>query len=1270
MPSRVDDATLRAFLTQTTKSGNIEEVVEESSGLEAAGAAEPMRQRTVEKLAQGIPLSPAERFHLEAIIIPEKRPAIDIVSGDYSTRHQYWLHLNDEPIRARLRGAFASIGRIELPGHPDRPYGGTGFVVGDGLLMTNRHVAEIFAEGLGLTGLRFIAGLGAGIDFLRERRSAAEDFLRVARVVMIHPHWDMALLAVEGTAAARPKLMLSTSIPDAGRQVAVVGYPAFDPRNPSDVQNEVFGGAYGIKRLQPGELRPGAAVASYGHDVDAALHDSSTLGGNSGSCVIDLATGEVVGLHFGGNYGVANYAVPAAELAIDGRVIDAGVAFAGPVERRPTKWDSAWRGVEAAPPQVGTPPAAPTPPVPPAPVPPAPAPAPAGETRIVIPLEITVRLGQAQLGGDAATTAEVSTIERAVAPHHDTDYAARRGYDERFLGVPVPLPVPRRPDELVRLENGGHAIAYHHFSIIMHRRRRLALLGAANVDARPGVKRPGNRPDEDYGRKGLGGLGENDRELWFADPRIGDDEQLPDKFYNKDRKSFDKGHIVRREDVAWGATYEEMRNANGDTFHVTNCSPQVLGFNRSSEGEDNWGDFENHVLAEAGAERLAVFAGPVLADDDPIFSGVDAEGSVAVRIPRRFWKLIVAEKDGRLMSFGFRLEQDLSNVDTEFVVPDRWREFMVSVGEIEDLAGVDVAEAIRAGDQSLTDAGARVRARGGVAASGPRPGADGAPPPVPPVVDIEEILAFWREMQAARRRRKERVRFVVTLGAALSDATIAALVEERLGLKVEVGPLFEPDRDLDRFRAIDVPGVTSDDRADLFDVARAINDLLGSESVEPDLGTHYYDADAAPPPEGSAESADWAFWCWVDETASAPADPDWAINKTKVREAWNASTTAGKPSAGKGIVIYQPDTGVVPEHKELPKDVEKDPRSANFVEGGTSPVDPMSASGNPGHGTSTGSVVASAKAGRMTGSAPAATLVPIRCLTSVAVFNQSPVAQAIDHARRNGAHVITMSLGGVWSSALHAAVKKAVAANVIVVAAAGNCVGQVVWPARFDEVVAVGGINEQFRPWRGSSRGPAVDISGPAELVLRADARDPSDRGKVGPGQGTSFATAHLAGVAACWLAHRGRDSLIAGLAPGTTLQQLFRAAVRQSAVVPPGFDTGQFGAGIVDAEHLMRMVPAPVAGPEAVAAAPRDIAEQVRELLAGVGAGQTEAVAAAPVLADRQNLLEMTCIGLDMARVGRQAPLEALPPLRVSAGLRARLDPAMAGAVFRGGVQ
>ncbi|BCH32675.1 hypothetical protein MesoLjLc_46050 [Mesorhizobium sp. L-8-10] len=1278
--SRVGDETLRSFLAGTTSSGGVEELVEAAGNFESARGTDPLRRRTLEKLARGTPLEPDERFHLEAIIIPEKRPAIDIIEGDYQVRHPDWLHFNNEPVRSRLRAAIAGIGRIELPNHPTLPYGGTGFVAGDGLLMTNRHVAEIFAEGLGTAGLRFIPGLEAGIDFLKERRSSRELFLRVKQIVMIHPHWDMALLKVEGLPSGVRKLTLSTLDPGAvvGREVAVVGYPTFDIRNPADVQNMVFGGVYGVKRLQPGEMKRVAGVESYDHSVEAALHDSSTLGGNSGSCVLDPGTGEVVGLHFGGRYAVANYCVPAGELARDGRVIDAGVGFSAPVTRRATKWDEAWRradalarpkedtggGLTAAgatrPSLAGT--AMPA----------------GGETSIVIPLEITVRLGQARAGAEvgAAAAGAQPEAERAVEPIHDADYSTRKGYDARFLGVEVPIPEPRNQGDLVRMENGSHVIPYHHFSVVMHKKRRLALLVASNVSARPETKRPGNRPDSDYGRKGLGGLSKNDREKWFSDPRILAEEQLPDKFYNQDRKAFDKGHIARREDVAWGQTYDEMRNANGDTFHVTNCSPQILGFNRSSEGADNWGDLENLVLSEAKAEGLAVFAGPVLAADDPIFSGVDLQSPIAVRIPRRYWKLIVAAKDGRPQSFGFLLEQDLSAVDMEFAVPQRWRRFMAGVGEIEALAGIDFSDEIRVGDQSGTAGGAHIRESAAIEAL-PRPAREPrSPKPVPasvaPRIDLSEILDFWRGLQKAGIRSPQDARFVVGLAEPISDATIESMTKAALGLEVVVGPLFAPDRELDRFRAIDVPGVVSDDRSDLFDVARVLNDVLGSETVEPDLSTRYYEADRDIPPEGSAESADWAFWCWVnDDPANRPVDSDWAINKTKVRQAWVFSEQEGRPRGGKGIIVFQPDTGVVPGHPELPKNIHKDKRAANFVEIGKPPVDPMNGGGNPGHGTGTGSVVASPEKGRMSGSAPDATLVPIRCVTSVAVFDQSRVAQAIDHARLNGAHVITMSLGGVFSSALHAAVKKAVAANIIVVAAAGNCVGTVVWPARYDEMIAVGGINEKFRPWIGSSHGGAVDISGPAELVLRADARDPVDPGKVGGGQGTSFATAHLAGVAACWLAHHGRDALLERLGPGMTLQDLFKSLIRRSAIVPAGFNTGEYGAGIVDAEALLRADPTPSGALEAIVPSPRTNAEQVRDLLAEVG-GRGQAEAAGPMLTESQNLLEMACIGLDMARIPmtKRAQLESLPPLRISGGLKRRMDPVTAQVVFRGGVR
>ena len=55
-----------------------------------------------------------------------------------------------------------------MVGYPGLPYGGTGFVVGDGLLMTNRHVAELFAAGVGKEGLTFISGRGSSIDFARD----------------------------------------------------------------------------------------------------------------------------------------------------------------------------------------------------------------------------------------------------------------------------------------------------------------------------------------------------------------------------------------------------------------------------------------------------------------------------------------------------------------------------------------------------------------------------------------------------------------------------------------------------------------------------------------------------------------------------------------------------------------------------------------------------------------------------------------------------------------------------------------------------------------------------------------------------------------------------------------------------------------------------------------------------------------------------------------------------------------------------------------------
>lgn len=199
-------------------------------------------------------------------------------------------------------------------------------------------------------------------------------------------------------------------------------------------------------------------------------------------------------------------------------------------------------------------------------------------------------------------SAPVAEVEALVEPFHDVDFSGRTGYDEEFLGIRIPPPTVVDETLVSSLDDGSHVLPYEHFSIVVNKNRRLALFTASNVDAAPARKRP--EPGHDYSRKGLSGLGENDREKWFADPRIPAVHQLPDRFYSKDRASFDKGDIVRREDVAWGDSFDEIRRANGDTYHVTNCSPQVAAFNQAAK-KGVWGQLENLILDQAKTEQYS-----------------------------------------------------------------------------------------------------------------------------------------------------------------------------------------------------------------------------------------------------------------------------------------------------------------------------------------------------------------------------------------------------------------------------------------------------------------------------------------------------------------------------------------------------------------------------------------------------------------------------------------------------------------------------------------
>jgi hypothetical protein len=257
-------------------------------------------------------------------------------------------------------------------------------------------------------------------------------------------------------------------------------------------------------------------------------------------------------------------------------------------------------------------------------------------------------------------------------------------------------------------------------------------------------------------------------------------------------------------------------------------------------------------------------------------------------------------------------------------------------------------------------------------------------------------------------------------------------------------------------------------------------------------------------------------------------------------------------------------------------------------------IDPLAFSMD-GHGTRTASTICghapAAPGGKFYGVAPKVPLVPVRIANHVWINHaQEQFAQAVDHlVDQADVSVISLSMGISLSTILkrlRKALNKAYESGVIVVCAAGNRVQDVVAPARLSRTLAVGGVTRvdgALVPWSGSSHGPEVDMSGPAEGVRRAEMKN-GQPAYAGGGDGTSYATALTAGAAALWLAHHG--SAIGTKYPHPWQRvEAFRQLVRDTAEVPANWHAGSFGTGVLDVHALLTaQLPAPAAQPDAPA--------------------------------------------------------------------------------------
>ncbi|MFO0909696.1 MAG: DNA/RNA non-specific endonuclease [Isosphaeraceae bacterium] len=296
---------------------------------------------------------------------------------------------------------------------------------------------------------------------------------------------------------------------------------------------------------------------------------------------------------------------------------------------------------------------------------------------ITVPLQITVSLGTAVAGGgpvqvaSAASIAATAGLATEEAVTIDPNYGNREGYDPEFLGTggrEVPLPrlsaAQRKVAAVVSDAPASrpHELKYHHYSVIMNGRRRLAFLTAVNIDGK------------------LARNPRRDTDRWFYDPRISRDAQVGGELYTAN--VFDRGHLVRRLDPAWGRTDRIIKVANDDTFHFTNCSPQHKRFN---QGKNLWAGLEDFLLERAtdDRKRLTVFTGPVFTDQDPDYRGI--------AIPQQFWKVaVIVRPNGKLAALGFLVSQaDLLKTNLEEAAVDVARTFQVPVKQVARLTGLD-----------------------------------------------------------------------------------------------------------------------------------------------------------------------------------------------------------------------------------------------------------------------------------------------------------------------------------------------------------------------------------------------------------------------------------------------------------------------------------------------------------------------------------------------------------------------------------------------------
>lgn len=204
------------------------------------------------------------------------------------------------------------------------------------------------------------------------------------------------------------------------------------------------------------------------------------------------------------------------------------------------------------------------------------------------------------------------------------------------------------------------------------------------------------------------------------------------------------------------------------------------------------------------------------------------------------------------------------------------------------------------------------------------------------------------------------------------------------------------------------------------------------------------------------------------------------------------------------LILSQSTTNILDELQSTTNILDNVQSTTNILDQSTTNILDSKPADAYGHGTMV--------AGLIHLVAPRAKLMPLRTFTNDGAASVSTIVAAIYYAIDHNVQVLNMSFSMTTSSTeLSKAISAANAANIIIVASAGNDGrNMMVYPAAFNSVIGVGSTNDYDQRSSFSNYGPVVNLAAPGEQIITTYPQN-----RYAAGWGTSFSAPLVTGGAA-----------------------------------------------------------------------------------------------------------------------------------------------------------